>query len=104
MSTTPAQPDGGDLAVLPVEDVDLSELLDPTFDVVLWNDPVTLMDYVTFVLKAVFTYPEAKAHELMMTVHTMGRAIVWTGPQVEAEHHCAKLQARGLMSTVEPSA
>lgn len=103
MRSTAEQPDDGDLAVLPVEDVDLADLLDPTFDVVLWNDPVTLMDYVTHVLKAVFGYGEEKAHQLMMTVHTEGRAIVWTGPQAEAEHRCAKLQARGLMSTVEPS-
>ena len=85
-----------------VADIDLSELLDPAYDVVLWNDPITLMDYVTFVLKQVFGYPQTKAEQLMMTVHTEGRAYVWTGEQAKAEHYCAKLQARGLMATVEP--
>ena len=43
---------------------------------IVWDDPVNLMTYVTYVLMQLFGYPREKAHELMMKVHTEGKAVV----------------------------
>ena len=45
----------------------------------VFDDPVNLMDYVTKVIQRVFGYPREKAEDLMMTVHVAGKALVWTG-------------------------
>jgi len=69
--------------------------------VIVHDDPVTLMSYVTQALREVFGYGQQKAHKLMMTVHQKGRAIVWTGARERAEVYTAKLQARHLLTTLE---
>ena len=69
--------------------------------VIVHDDPVTLMSYVTQALRDVFGYGQTKAHKLMMTVHEKGRAIVWTGGREPAEVYAAKLQARHLLTTLE---
>lgn len=78
--------------------------LDLPFDVVVWDDPVTLMSVVTRILMKVFGYPKQKAYRLMMTVHEEGRAVVWTGELNKAEAYCVRLHASGLLASVEPSA
>jgi len=69
--------------------------------VVVWNDPVTPMPVVTLVFKKIFGYPQAKAEQLMMTVHHEGRAIVWSGGQDRAEHYVVQLHVHGLLATME---
>lgn len=68
--------------------------------VVVHNDPVNLMSYVTWVLKKLFGYPHAKAHGLMLDVHHKGRAIVSSGPREKAESDCFRLHAYGLWATM----
>jgi ATP-dependent Clp protease adaptor protein ClpS len=68
--------------------------------VVVHNDPVNLMSYVTWVFKTLFGYPQPKAHKLMMDVHTKGRAIVSSGPREKAESDCYRLHAYGLWATL----
>lgn len=69
--------------------------------VIVWNDPINLMSYVTYVLQKLFGYPRAKAHRLMLQVHHEGKAIVADGPREKAEHHVARLHAHGLWATMQ---
>ena len=52
--------------------------------VIVWNDPVNLMSYVTWVFQTLFGYPRAKAEKLMMDVHTKGKAVVSNGTREKA--------------------
>ncbi len=69
--------------------------------VIVWNDPINLMTYVTWVLQKLFGYPKAKAEKLMMDVHTKGRAVVSNGSRDEAERDVARLHAYGLWATMQ---
>jgi len=68
---------------------------------IVWNDPVNLMSYVTFVLMELFGYPREKAHKLMLDVHQKGKAVVSSGTREQMEHDVARLHARGLWATVQ---
>ena len=68
--------------------------------VVVHNDPINLMSYVTWVFKRLFGYDQATAHKLMMDVHTKGRAAVSSGPREKAEADCFRLHAYGLWATM----
>ena len=76
------------------------EITEP-YNLIVLDDPVTLMVLVTHVLKQVFGYPTAKAHALMILVHTTGRAIVFTGTETEATNYCIQLHGAGLQAIVE---
>ncbi len=69
--------------------------------VVVWDDPVNLMSYVTLVLRRVFGFPRERAEELMLRVHNAGRAVVAEEPREQAELHVAQLHAYGLQATLE---
>ena len=69
--------------------------------VIVWNDPINLMSYVTFVLQKLFGYPKRKAEQLMMEVHTRGRAVVSTGPRERAEMDVYRLHEHGLWATMQ---
>lgn len=73
---------------------------DTPYDVILWNDPVTLMHVVVRALEKVFGYPAEVARRLMMAAHLDGKAVVWTGGRDEAVRHCLELGAHGLQATV----
>ena len=68
--------------------------------VIVWNDPINLMSYVTLVFQKVFGYPRSKATKLMLQVHNEGRAIVSSGTREKAEHDVARLHAHGLWATM----
>jgi ATP-dependent Clp protease adaptor protein ClpS len=78
-----------------------TELARP-WKVVVHDDPITLMNYVTMVLRRIFGYPQEKAHTLMMEVHTKGRSVVWAGAREQAEMYVLKLHAAQLLATMEP--
>jgi ATP-dependent Clp protease adaptor protein ClpS len=84
-----------------LEQTETETHLAPPWNVVVWNDPITLMVYVTMVFQRVFGYPIEKAHALMMEVHTRGRSIVWTGAREQAETYVQKLHAAQLLATME---
>lgn len=69
--------------------------------VIVHDDPVTLMSYVTKVFTDTFGYPEVKARRLMLEVHQDGRSVVWTGGREKAEVYTSKLQGRHLLTTLE---
>jgi ATP-dependent Clp protease adaptor protein ClpS len=68
---------------------------------IVWNDPVNLMSYVTFVLQKLFGYSRSKAEKLMMEVHNNGRAVVSTGPRERAEMDVYRLHEHGLWATMQ---
>ena len=71
--------------------------------IIVWDDPVNLMSYVTYVLMELFSFTQAKAHELMMKVHTEGKAVVATGSREEMERDVARLHEYGLWATLKHS-
>lgn len=68
---------------------------------VVWDDPVNLMTYVTYVFRSYFGFDEAKAERLMMQVHTKGRAIVSVGGREQQELHVSAMHGYGLLATLE---
>ncbi|MCK9877659.1 MULTISPECIES: ATP-dependent Clp protease adapter ClpS [Frankia] len=85
---------------LDVEEVDESVDEDRPWVTIVWNDPINLMSYVTYVFQKLFGYSRAKAHELMLDVHHKGRASVATGTREEMETDAARLHAYGLWATI----
>lgn len=88
----------------PILDEPLPEegiLTDKPWIVIVWNDPVNLMSYVTFVFQTYFGYSKAKAERLMMDVHTKGRAVVSTGARERMETDTEALQGYGLWATFQ---
>jgi len=69
--------------------------------VIVWNDPVNLMNYVTYVFQKLFGYSFAKATRLMLDVHHKGRAVVASGSRERAELDVARLHRHGLWATLE---
>jgi ATP-dependent clp protease adaptor protein clpS len=74
---------------------------DTPWNVIVWNDPVNLMTYVSYVFRSHFGYSRARAEELMLQVHHNGKAIVFTGPREDAEKHTQAMHAWGLLATFE---
>lgn len=68
---------------------------------IVWNDPVNLMSYVTYVFQTVFGYPRQKAEKLMMDVHYKGKAVVASGAREEMERNVQFLHSYGLWATVQ---
>jgi ATP-dependent Clp protease adaptor protein ClpS len=69
--------------------------------VVVWNDPVNLRSYVTYVFQKLFGYSKEKATRLMLDVHQKGRAVVSSGPREKAELDVFRLHEHGLWATME---
>lgn len=74
---------------------------DVPWQAIVWNDPVNLMSYVTWVFETYFAYPRAKCEKLMMDVHHKGRAVVSNGPRESMERDVEALQGYGLWATFE---
>ncbi len=68
---------------------------------VVWDDPVNLMHYVTYVFQKLFGYPKPKATELMMQVHSEGRAAVSSGTRDAMENDVRRLHEAGLWATLQ---
>ena len=75
--------------------------LDVPWNVIVHDDPVNLMGYVTLVLMKIFGYDEKKASILMMQVHKLGKSMVWSGEREKAEFYVQQLQAHQLKSSLE---
>jgi ATP-dependent Clp protease adaptor protein ClpS len=75
-------------------------LVDPPWVTIVWNDPINLMSYVTYVFQQVFGYPRAKAEKLMLDVHHKGRAVVAAGAREEMERDVEVLHGYGLWATL----
>jgi ATP-dependent Clp protease adaptor protein ClpS len=77
--------------------------LDIPWNVVVHNDPVNLMTYVTMVFQRVLGFSKERAQKHMLEVHHKGRSIVWTGVREPAESYVEQLQAYLLLATLEKS-
>jgi ATP-dependent Clp protease adaptor protein ClpS len=75
--------------------------LDRPWVVIVWNDPINLMDYVTYVIQKLFGYSREKAEQLMWDVHTKGKAVVSNGTREKAEMDVFRLHEHGLWATMQ---
>jgi ATP-dependent Clp protease adaptor protein ClpS len=75
--------------------------LDRVWLVIVWNDPINLMSYVTFVFQKLFGYSRGKAQRLMLQVHNEGKAVVSSGNRERAEFDTSRLHAHGLWATMQ---
>ena len=93
------------LSVAPVEvkEPEIDEVVAPDtpWVVIVWNDPINLMSYVTFVLQKLFGYSRDKATKLMLDVHHKGKAVVSAGPREKAELDVFRLHEHGLWATLQ---
>lgn len=95
MTTSPVEvvaPDSSDL-----------ERPDLPWNVIVWDDPVNLMDYVVYVFQDVFGFGVDKATRLMLMVHNEGKAVVFSGLREPAELCVYRLHRYGLWATMEQS-
>ncbi len=68
---------------------------------IVWNDPVNLMSYVTYVFQTYFGYPKKKAEKLMLEVHRDGKSMVASGSREEMERDVQAMHEYGLWATME---
>ena len=90
-------------APMPVETEEPEQALvvDRPWVTVVWNDPVNLMSYVTYVFETYFGYPRKKAEKLMLEVHNDGRSTVSSGSREEMERDVQAMHEYGLWATME---
>lgn len=93
MSVAPAEVDSPKSTDKPVSD--------KPWVTIVWNDPVNLMSYVTFVFQQYFGYPKKRAEKLMMEVHVDGRSVVSNGTREEMERDVQAMHEFGLWATLE---
>lgn len=84
-----------------IEDPAADHDTDLPWVVIVWDDPVNLMEYVVFVFQELFGFSRRRARKLMLQVHNEGKATVFTGPRDEAELNVQRLHAYGLWATME---
>jgi ATP-dependent Clp protease adaptor protein ClpS len=85
-----------------LEQVDLDQqlLLGQPWVTIVWNDPVNLMSYVSYVFRSYFGFSSAEADRHMLQVHNAGRAVVATGTREEMERHVEAMHDFGLWATL----
>jgi len=83
------------------EETKASTELASAWNILVFDDPVNLMEYVTKVLQKVFAYPREQAEDLMFTIHTAGKALVWTGAREPAELYVQQLHGFQLQASLE---
>ena len=93
------------MTVFPTEvrEPDIDQVVEPDLPwvVIVWNDPINLMSYVTWVFQKLFGYSREKATKLMLDVHHKGRAVVSSGPREKAELDVSRLHEHGLWATMQ---
>jgi ATP-dependent Clp protease adaptor protein ClpS len=89
--------------VIHIEETETQAALDVPWNVIVLNDPINLMNYVTMVFMRVFGYPHDRAQRHMLEVHRQGRSLVWTGGREQAEHYVHQLHSYQLMAHMEKS-
>lgn len=76
-------------------------LISRPWNVIVWNDPITLMSYVVYVFQKLFGFSRERATQLMLEVHHKGRSIVATVDREKAEYYVSRLHGFGLQATLE---
>ena len=93
VSTAPVEVDEPEVGEVPASDV--------PWIVLVWNDAINLMSYVTFVLQKLFGYSREQATALMLDVHHKGRAVVASGSREKCELDVFRLHEHGLWATMQ---
>ncbi|NLU83953.1 ATP-dependent Clp protease adapter ClpS [Rhodococcus sp. HNM0569] len=83
------------------EETELDEAIDRPWVTIVWDDPVNLMHYVAYIFQKLFGYSKAKATDLMMKVHSEGKAVVSSGSRDKMENDVRRLHAAGLWATMQ---
>ena len=78
--------------------------LDAAWVTVVWNDPVNLMSYVSYVFRSYFGYTPVEAERLMLQVHVDGKSVVASGSREEMERHVEAMHGYGLWATLDRAA
>ena len=96
-------PTAADVAPVEIDEpsIDTNLAIDRPWIVLVWNDPINLMSYVTYVLQKVFGYSNENAESLMLDVHEKGRAVVSNGSKEKAELDVFRLHEHGLWATMQ---
>lgn len=97
-SSQPAVPEGGTVLAERPREAPVEML---SWVTIVWDDPVNLMNYVTYILQKLFGYSESHATKLMLQVHTEGKAVVSSGTRESMEVDVTKLHAAGLWATMQ---
>ncbi len=92
----PSQP-----GTIHIEETASQEALATPWNIVVHNDPINLMSYVTMVFQRIFGYPREKAERHMLEVHRKGRSLVWSGGREQAELYVQQLHGYQLLATLE---
>lgn len=79
------------------------ELTNTLWICIVWNDPINLMNYVTYVFMNYFKYSKEKAETLMLQVHNEGKAVVSSGSREEMEKDVNAMHSFGLWATLQKS-
>ncbi len=98
VSVAPGEVEEADVQQLP--DIEEQAAVDRPWVTIVWNDPINLMSYVTYVFQKLFGYPKEKATRLMLDVHHKGRAAVSHGTREQMEYDVSRLHAAGLWATL----
>ena len=90
-------------APVEIREPDIGEVVEPDtpWIVIVWNDPINLMSYVTYVFQKLFGYSKDKATALMLDVHHKGRAVVSSGTREKCELDVFRLHEHGLWATMQ---
>ncbi len=95
----------GKVSVAPIEverpEAEKDVRSDRPWITMVWNDPINLMSYVTYVFQTYFGYSRDKATELMLDVHHAGKAVVSSGAREQMERDAAAMHGYGLWATVQ---
>jgi ATP-dependent Clp protease adaptor protein ClpS len=84
-----------------IADTETKVELETPWNVIVFNDPINLMSYVTLVFQRVFGYAKPKAELHMLEVHQKGRSLVWSGGREQAEHYVHQLHSYQLLAQLE---
>src|SRR3954454_21805808 len=89
--------------VAPVEAPEIEEAPadDRPWGTVVWDDPVNLMSYVTWVFQKLFGYSRDRAEQLMHDVHNMAKRTASIGAWARMEMDANQLHCSGLWATVD---
>lgn len=89
--------------IIHIEETETKPDLATPWNVIVHNDPINLMSYVTMVFQRVFGYARERAERHMLEVHHKGRSLVWSGGHEQAEHYVHQLHSYQLLATMEKS-
>jgi ATP-dependent Clp protease adaptor protein ClpS len=90
-----------DIDEITITETETETDLDSAWNVIVYDDPVNLMSFVTMIIQRVFGYPREKAETLMMQVHKEGQSVVWSGTREKAELYVQQLQSYQLLAAMK---